>query len=116
MTTSNFTTKQEGYGRQGLYFRFDGQELYITSVFPNIPEQFEDYELHDDCNYDEETGIFTNNNGREVTPIDSWDEFLLAHYEDEIGDILSKELDRDNYQFDFDNSTGEQIINWAVNY
>jgi len=116
MTTFNFTTKQEGYGRQGLYFYFNGEKYFIQSVFPNVPEYFKDYELNDDCFYNEESEIYTDQNGHEVTPIDSWDEFLTNHYKEEIGQILFENLDFEDFDFDFDNSTYEEIAEWASNY
>jgi hypothetical protein len=116
MTAFNFTTKQEGYGRQGLYFSFNGEKYFIQSVFPNVPEYFEDYELSEDCFYDEETETYRDSNGHEVTPIDSWDEFLTNNYKEEIGQILFENLDFDDYEFDFDNSTSEEIAEWASNY
>ena len=115
MATFNFTTKQEGYGRQGLYFSFDGKQFFIQSVFPNVPEYFNDFELLEDCFGDEDDG-FTDCNGHEVTPIDSWDEFLTENFKEKIGEILDEEINHDDYDFDFENATYEEIAELAANY
>lgn len=116
MKTTNFTTQQKGYGRQGLYFNFTGELYHICDVFPNVSEQFNDYELIEDCFFNEETETYKDLNGREVTPIDSWDEFLLERYKEEIGKVLFERLDFGDYDFDFDNATYEEIAEWAINY
>lgn len=117
MNAFTFTTKQKGYGRQGLYFRFDSKSYYLTDVFPNIPEHFNDYAHNDDCSYNEETEIYTNSNGREVTPIESWDEFLTERYKEDIGQVLFESLDFDDYpDFNFNDATYEQIAEWALNF
>jgi hypothetical protein len=116
MKTLNFTTKQKGYGRQGLYFDFDGETYHICDVFPNVEEHFEDYELSEDCFFNEETETYTDLNGHNVTPIDSWDEFLTENYKEEIGKILFESLDFEVYDFDFENATFEEITEWAANY
>lgn len=88
MKTQNFETKQEGYGRQGLYYIDDNKDKhYICSVFPNIPEHFNHVCLLDDCFYNEEEDIYTDEQGREVTPIDDWNDFLLEHYKEEIEEL-----------------------------
>ena len=115
MATFNFITKQEGYGRQGLYFLFDGKQYFIQAVFPNVPEHFNDYELLGDCFGDEEDG-FTDCNGHGVTPINSWDEFLTENFKEKIGNILDEELNSYEYDFDFENATFEEIAEWAANY
>ena len=115
MKTLHFTTKQEGYGRQGLYFKFNDTEYYIRSVFPNIQEQFSDYELQEDCFFNSETETFTNESGKEVNPIDSWDDFLFSEFKSEIGEILFDELDHDDFEFDFENATYKEIAEWAIN-
>lgn len=116
MTTFNFTTKQKGYGRKGLYFDFDGKSFYLTDVFPNVTEQFEDFELTENCFFNEEDEKYYDQNGHEVTPIDSWDSFLTDHYKEEIGQILYENLDSDDYEFNFDSATYEDITNWALEY
>ena len=88
MRTINFETKQEGYGRQGLYYIDPNKgKHYLCSVFPNIPEQFKNVCLSENCFYDEENDIYTDEQGREVTPIDDWNDFLLEHYEEEIQEL-----------------------------
>lgn len=116
MKTTNFTTKQKGYGRQGLYFNFDGELYHLCDVFPNVPEQFNDYALNEDCFFNEETETYTDLNDREVTPIDNWDDFLFERFKEEIGKVLFDSIDLDEYDFDFDNATYEQIAEWAINY
>jgi hypothetical protein len=112
----NFTTQQKGYGRQGLYFDFNGDTYYLCDVYPNIKEHFNGFCLNEDCFFNEETEVYTNSNGSEVTPIDNWDEFLFSHYKTEIGEILFEELDHEEYSIDFDNLTYEEIAEWANNY
>ncbi len=114
MNTTHFTTKREGYGHQGLYFKFNGGEYYICSVYPNVEEQFNDFELSEDCFYNDETEVYTNSNGREVTPIDSWDEFLLDYYKLSIGEVLYDELAHEEFDFDFKNSSYQSIAEWAI--
>jgi hypothetical protein len=87
MKTVYFTTKREGYGRQGLYFTYENKEYYIQSVFPNIEEHFDSYATMDDC-FEQEDGTFQNVNGKEVTPINSWQEFLNKHFKERIKEIL----------------------------
>ena len=116
MKTLNFSTNQKGYGRQGLYFYFQGAKYYLMDVYPNVPEHFNDFELINDCFFNEETKIYTDLNGREVTPIDGWDEFLIERYKEEIGRVLYENIDHEDFDFDFDNSTYDQITDWALNY
>ena len=116
MEAFNFKTEREGYGREGLYFRFDGSWYYLTSVFPNVEEEFNDYATDEDCFYDEEEDVYRNSNGHEVTPIDDWDEFLTEYYKEEIGEVLYDSLWHEEYEFDFDNATYVEIADWALNY
>lgn len=111
----HFKTKQKGYGRQGLYFVFNNEDYYIKDVFPNISEHFNDYELLDDCFGNEEEG-FRDINGCEVTPINSWDEFLTETFKEEIGEILFNNLNHNEYNFDFEEKSYEDICEWAINY
>ena len=81
----NYKTKQEGYGRQGLYVELDGYDGYhfVKSVFPNIMEYadavlFEDaFELRcDECRddffqCDECEGKYTDHSGIEKEVYDS---------------------------------------------
>ena len=113
----NFITKQEGYGRQGLYFIFDGKQYFIQSIFPNVPEYFNDYELLDDCFFNESTEMYTDCNGHEVTPINSWNEFLTEKFKEKIGSILCDELDSELYDFDFEGAANyTDVADWALNY
>ena len=112
MTTFHFTTKQEGYGRQGLYFSFDGEKHFIQSVFPNVEEHF-DITHEDDCFYDEETKIYKDCNGHETTPYSNLDDFLFENFKEEIGRILFENLDHEEYDFDFDDATYKDIAEWA---
>ena len=64
LTIINYSTKQKGYGRQGLYLEFleiEGSH-YIKDVFPNVEEHF-DILLESDAFFNEETGKYTNGNG-----------------------------------------------------
>ena len=115
MTTFNFTTKQEGYGRQGLYFSFNGEKHFIQSVFPNVEEYF-GITYENDCFYNEETETYTDCNGNETIPYSDLDSFLTENFKEEIGRILFESLDFDDYEFDFDNATYEEIAEWASNY
>ncbi len=114
MTAFNFTTKQEGYGRQGLYFSFDGKNHFIQSVFPNVEEYF-GVTYENDCFYNEETETYTDCDGNETTPYSDLDYFLTEKFKEEIGQILFESLDFDDYDFDFRNATYEEVAEWASN-
>jgi hypothetical protein len=113
MATFNFTTKQEGYGRQGLYFIFDNTLHYIQSVFPDVEEHL-GITHENDCFYDEETETYTDCDGNETTPYSDLDLFLTEMFKEEIGRILFENLDLDEYDFDFENATYEEIAEWAL--
>lgn len=86
-------------------------------MFPNVAEHFSDFELLEDTFFDEETEIYKDLNGREVTPIDSWDEFLFDNFKEEIGQILYENLNHEDYEdYNFDDATYEEIAEWAINY
>jgi len=114
MKTANFETKQEGYGRQGLYFVFDGKMHYICSVFPNVEEHL-NIRYIDYC-FENEDGVIVDCNGHEVTPYTDLNQILLDNYKKEIGEILYENLDFENYDFDFENATYEDITDWAIQY
>lgn len=114
MKTANFETKQEGYGRQGLYFVFDGKMHYICSVFPNVEEHLNI--RHIDYCFENEDGVIVDCNGHEVTPYKDLNQILLDNYKKEIGEILYENLDFENYDFDFENATYEDITDWAIQY
>ena len=114
MTTFNFTTKREGYGRQGLYFSFDGTSYFIQSVFPNVEEHF-GLTHENDCFHDEERNVYLDSCGNETTPYSDLDAFLTERFKEDVGRILYNEIDHDNYSHDFDNATYEQIAEWALN-
>lgn len=67
----DYSVKQKGYGRQGLYvtlYRTDGsaeyvKNVYIMDVFPNISEHFDQYILQENAFFNEEEGYYTNDNG-----------------------------------------------------
>lgn len=115
MGSLNFTTKQEGNGRQGLYFSFDGKKYFIQSVFPNVEEYF-GITHENDCFYNEENETYTDCDGNETTPYSDLDSYLTENFKEEIGRILFESLNFEDYEFDFDNSTYEDIANWAINY
>jgi len=115
MTTLNFKTKQEGYGRQGLYFTFDGEDYFIQSVFPNIKEGF-GITHKDECFYDEEADVYRDCDGEETTPYSDLDTFLLENFKEDIGRILFESLDRDKYDFNLENSSYLEIAEWAGYY
>lgn len=110
-----FTTEQEGYGRQGLYFSFDGKKYFLKSVFPNVEEHF-NINHENDCFYNEETEIYTDCNGNETTPYSDLDSFLTEEFIEEIGRILYENIDFDKYDFDFTNKTYCQIADWASEF
>lgn len=118
MKTLNFTTKQKGYGRQGLYFEFDGETYHICDVYPNVEEHF-GIEHEDKCFYNEETDSYTDYNGEEIDTdhmYDDLDEWLQNNFKAEIGEILFESLDFEDYDFDFEKATFEEITEWAINY
>lgn len=92
----NFTTKQEGYGRKGLFvefgFRGDDGRFYIQSVYPNIEEHF-GITHESDAFYNEEENIYTNGAGTEIdekdiyTDLDEWLFFRFADFEIEDEEI-----------------------------
>ena len=112
MKAFEFTTEQEGYGRKGLYFSFQGEKYYIQSVFPNVEEHF-GITYENDCFFCEETGIYTDCNGNETTPYSDLDYFLSEKFKEEIGQILYENIDREDFDFDFDNATYDEIADWA---
>ena len=64
LTITNYSTKQKGYGRQGLYLEFlelEGKH-YIKDVFPNVVEHF-DILLSSDAFLNEETGLYHDCDG-----------------------------------------------------
>lgn len=113
MASFRFVTKQEGYGRQGLYVCIDGNDYYLCSVFPNIPESFSEYELIEDCFGNEHDG-FVDSDGKRVTPISSWDEFLTDRFKGEIGLIIYDNISCNDECFDFDNESFESIADWYL--
>jgi len=115
MNTTHFRTKQEGYGRQGLYFVFDGNSYYIKSVFPNVKEYY-NIDNSDDCFYDEETKEYYDGGGNPINPVDDFDVFLFEKNKEEIGQKLFENLEHEDFEFDFDNATYEQIAEWAFNH
>ena len=114
MKTVNFETKQEGYGRQGLYFKFDGEMYKLCSVFPNVEEGLNI--LHIDYCFENESGETVDCNGHKVTSYTDLNEFLLENYKTEIGQILDEQLDHERYDFNFSNATYEEIAEWAAQY
>lgn len=71
-----FSVKQKGYGRQGLYvvlYKKDSFHLpvserftmpiYIMDVFPNVAEHFDNYILREDAFFSEDEGYYTDGNG-----------------------------------------------------
>lgn len=118
MATFNFTTKQEGYGRQGLYFSFDGKQYFIQSVFPNVKEHFE-IECEENCFYDEDTETYKDYNGDEIAEdhmyysLDSW---LTENLKEKIGKSIYDHANWNDYDFDFENATYKEISEWAANY
>lgn len=115
MKSFEFSTKQEGYGRQGLYFSFDNKKYFLQSVFPNVKEYF-GITHQNECFYIEETKGYIDCDGNETTPYSDLDSFLTERFKEEIGRTLFESLDRDLYEFDLDNSSYEDIAEWALNY
>ena len=75
------STKQKGYGRQGLYVELKRTDIpfdlgksfiknvYLTDVFPNVKEHFNGYILEEDAFPNEDGTLFHNCNGNgEYTP------------------------------------------------
>ena len=115
MTTLNFKTKQEGYGRQGLYFTFEKEDYFILSVFPNLKEGL-GITHKDECFYVEDEEVYLDCDGQETTPYSDLDTFLLENFKEDIGRILFESLDRDKYDFDLDNSSYLETAEWAGYY
>ena len=91
MKNFTFTTKQKGYGRQGLYANGE----YIMDVFPNIDEYFE-IEHENDVFFNEETEIYTDCNGNEIEEENIYsdrDEWLSNHLQDECEAAMHKKLE-----------------------
>jgi hypothetical protein len=94
-----FKTKQEGYGRQGLYVDINGEWHYLGSVFPNVKEHF-NIDTHEELflrvneagDYiPDERGneVYTDGSGNVVNAVDSINGFLSAHYAEEIEEIIN---------------------------
>jgi hypothetical protein len=64
LTITHYSTKQKGYGRQGLYIEFAeiGGLHYIKDVFPNVKEHF-DILLTDEAFYNENKKCYTDCSG-----------------------------------------------------
>lgn len=115
MKTTHFSTKQEGYGRQGLYFWLEDKKFYLQSVFPNIPEHFG--ALYEDfCFYDEENNVYKDSNGHIVIPVEDWDIFLFEKTKERIGEVLYDfRLELEEFNYDFEGKSYEEIAQWAFN-
>ena len=66
-TIVNYSTKQKGYGRQGLYVdvRFNNllfKDVYVEDIFPNL-EEGKGYILEEHAFYDEDREIYHDGNG-----------------------------------------------------
>ena len=86
--TWSFTTKQKGYGRQGLYA--DG--VYIMDVFPNVEEHF-DIVSRDDAFGSPSEG-FTDGNGRPIPEeniYDYLDEWLSEFLRDRVEEAIANQ-------------------------
>lgn len=117
MKTKHFLTKQEGYGRQGLYFCFNDKNFYLQSVFPNVEEHYNAL-YYEYCFFDEENDVYTDGNGRPVTPVEDWDKFLFEQNKELIGEVLyenREDLEDYGYGYDFDGNSYEEIAEWAFN-
>lgn len=82
MKNYRFTTKQKGYGRQGLY----ANGVHIQDVFPNVEEHF-GLTHENDAFYDEENGIYTDYDGNETTVYQDLDEWLSENFESELEEL-----------------------------
>lgn len=96
LTITGYSTKQKGYGRQGLYLEFLEHEgrHYIKDVFPNVEEHF-GILLEADAFFNEETGKYTKGNGNgeynEDEVYDSIEDALNANLKDEEVEIEEDE-------------------------
>jgi hypothetical protein len=110
-----FNTKQKGYGRQGLYFDFDGNTFYLMDVFPNVNEHFGIKHVNNAFPTDD--GGYTDCDGNALngvyTDLDDW---LFSALKDEIGEVLYENLDLQLYEDStFADFTCEEIAEWAYN-
>lgn len=87
----DYRTKQEGYGRQGVYLTvenddpetcFPKQEVYVGSVFPNLREQFH---TDDEVFYDEENDTYTDSSGNEVDEYEIFNSTIEYIYHRYVG-------------------------------
>lgn len=93
LTINHYSTKQKGYGRQGLYLEFDEVQgsYHMCDVYPNVVEHY-DILLYDDA-YERDRdnrGRFCkkyyvngNGNGHYDRYYNSVLEFLSEHFEGE---------------------------------
>ena len=83
-----FSKKQKGYGRQGLYFDFNGETYHVIDVFPNVDEHFNI--THDNnAFYDDDEDVYNDCNGNELNGVYSdKDEWLFNNLKQEIGQVL----------------------------
>jgi len=70
-TIINYSTKQKGYGRQGLYvdIQFNNlvfNNIYVEDVFPNLGEQFL---LEEHAFWDEDKEIHHDDSGQEFEEV-----------------------------------------------
>lgn len=83
---TNYSVKQKGYGRQGLYVEFlevDGKH-YIEDVFPNVTEHFDILLIHN-AFFNEETGLYSDCDGN------GEHEKVYYSIEEALNEILSGE-------------------------
>ena len=86
LTITNYSIKQKGYGRQGLYLEFleaHGMH-YIKDVFPNVVEHF-DILLSSDAFLNEETGLYSDCDGN------GEHEKVYSSIEEALNELLSGE-------------------------
>ena len=82
-TIINYSTKQQGYGRQSLYVdvmldNFEVvKDVYVKDVFPNVQEGF-GFTLSEHAGYDEDTNTYFDENGNEIDESDIFDTKLEA--------------------------------------
>jgi len=91
MKNFTFTTKQKGYGRQGLF----ANSVYIMDVFPNVNEYF-DIHYIDDSFYNEETDTYTDCNGNEIEEENIYtdrNEWLSEKLQDECESAMVEKLE-----------------------
>lgn len=98
----NITTKQKGYGRQGVYAelyiesgrdRIWVKDVYIMDVFPNINEHFNALPINDTFSDENNPEVYLDHNGNELDHVYSRIEDLFIGMDVEL--MIEEEEDED---------------------